>query len=217
MYSTLRSGCPTTTSPAKRQVDAVIDAACPCKTATITVTETESITKTRTKTVKVCFIKSLKISSYHSRHQQLTMFKTPTTTTTTVMSTVTPSSFYLQSSFDNNGFAYIDDQGSYYLLDFAPCDNNTALFTFNGTSLIGPDGSVANNGQCCGASGLPFAFLVINNPGITALTRAATSNILACGAGSASQSFENCYGELLLGGSHLCDATTITVATPSFS
>jgi len=133
------------------------------------------------------------------------------------MSKVTPSSFYLQSSFDNNGFAYIDDQNSYYLLDFAPCDNNSALFTFNDTSLVGPDGSVANNGQCCGASGLPFAFSVIESPGITALTCSATLNVLACGVGSASQTFENCYGELLLGGSHLCDATTIIVVEPSFS
>jgi len=133
------------------------------------------------------------------------------------MSTVTPSSFYLQSSFDNNGFAYIDNQDSYYLLDFAPCDNNSALFAFNGTSLVEPNGSVANNGQCCGASGLPFAFSAIDNPGITALTCSATSSVLACGVGRASQIFENCYGELLLGSSHLCDATIITVVEPSFS
>lgn len=143
--------------------------------------------------------------------------KTPTTTTATITSTMTPASFYLQSSFDNNSFAYANDQDSYYLLDFAPCNIDSALFTFNGTALVGPDGSIANNGQCCGASGLPFAFSAIENPGIMALTCSATSGILSCGVGTASQSFEDCYGELLLGGSHLCDATTISVVQPSFS
>jgi len=68
MYSTLTPGCPTTSSPAKRQVDVAIDAVCPCKTATIAVMETESITKDCTKTVKVC-------TAYpdNSKYQQLTM------------------------------------------------------------------------------------------------------------------------------------------------
>ena len=111
----------------------------------------------------------------------------------------------------------MNSQDSYYLLDFAPCDENTALFTFNGTSLVGPDGSVANNGQCCGAIGLSFAFSEIDNPGVRALTCSAVSEVLSCGVGSASQSFQDCDSELLLGASRLCDVTTITVVQPSFS
>ena len=130
------------------------------------------------------------------------------------MHTATPSLFYLQSSYDG-GLATIQDEGSYYELDFAPCGASSALFTLNGTNLVGPDGSVANNEQCCGAAGLPVAFSPIDQ-GFSALTCKIAANVLSCGVGSPT-SFEVCGGSLLLGGSHLCEATTITLVEPVFS
>jgi hypothetical protein len=197
---------PSSATVAKRQV---VDAACPCKVTTVLTTETAQGTNTRTKIAKVCC--SLPQFESCSPHLQ-----TPTTSTSIV--TATQAAFLLQSSFDE-GFAYIDEQDGYYDIQFGPCVDpssagGSALFSLNGTRLIGPEGAIANNGQCCGGSGLVVGFSELSNPGIQALTCDVIAGALSCGVGSATSSNAICGGVWTLGGSQvLCDSTTLTVVS----
>lgn len=129
----------------------------------------------------------------------------------------TEAAFLLQSSFDG-GFAYVDVQDDYYDIKFGPCVDPTsaggsALFSLNGTTLIGPGAEVANNGQCCGGSGLIVGFSELSNPGIQALTCSITTGVLSCGVGSATSANQICGDVWTLGGSHLCDATTLAAVS----
>ena len=130
--------------------------------------------------------------------------------------------FYLQSTSDST-YATNSFFDSYYFADLgAPCSASSTLYALNTTSselLMPSTGYVASNIACCGGAGLPVAF---SDPstlgeGFTALNCEVDGGVLSCGLFGSTDPWTDCDGLMVLGSSHLCDATSILVVEPVFT